>query len=128
MSPALSPVRKLTLCLLLSFAALPASANLTFATPKQPAVKPAATPVPAPVGINAPRFTPKERADLAALPLPKTAETELFKYLSQKTGKTMKLPMHPHNVSALGSWFFARQVNSSAADYADSGPDLPHPD
>lgn len=89
-------IRNFTLYLLIGLVVLPA-----FAMPAAP-----------PAGIRSPHFTPKERADLASLPPPKPAETELFAYLTRKTGKASELPAHPRDVSALGSWFFARQTSS----------------
>ena len=108
-----SPAKKFTLGLLLSLAALPASAGLPPTTAhKKPAAKAPARPAPKPAGISLPQFTPRERADLAALPPAKPAETALFAYLTLKTGRTVKIPMHPRGVSGIGSWFFSRQTTS----------------
>ena len=98
MSPTLYRHDICLMCLLIGLTVVPAAAK---PTPQPRAV------------LSSPRFTPTEHADLAALPPPQPAEQELFAYLAKKTGKTLTLPDHPHDVGALGRWFFARQTASS---------------
>lgn len=84
-----------------------AAASAACAVPKAHAAKSAPA-----ANISSSKFTAKQRADLATLPAAKLADAKLFALLGKKIGNVPKLPDHPRDLSALGSWFFARQTTS----------------
>ena len=75
---------------------------------------------PSSVKISDPTLPPSALAGLSVLPNAADAQAALFAYLIKKSGlnanKIPPIPMHPHGVSALGSWFMNKLPDTRKGD------------